>query len=105
VGGLTCRVKKLPCLESAVEWPQLALMAHICSFASVHAPIFSKLRLAFPIGLIESLLISRCSYSHGLGWWKIPLGAVLIPAVERTEFRIHLSPLEAENDLWKYCRP
>jgi len=49
--------------------------------SSVHGPIFSKVRLAFSTGLVESLLISGCSYSHGLGWCKVPTGAVLIPAV------------------------
>lgn len=39
-----------------------------------------------------------------LGWLKIPVGIVSSQTAQGTEIKVCLSALEAENNLWKYCR-
>jgi len=73
--GLTCRVKEYGHFWSSRK-ALVGTDGAVWSISSVHSQIFSKVRLAFSTGLIERLLISGCSYSHGLGWCKIPTGAV-----------------------------
>ena len=76
VGGFTCRVKGMVMSGVGSRKALVGTDGAFLPISSVDGPIFSKVRLAFPTGLIESLLISGCSYSHGLGWRKIPSGAV-----------------------------